>query len=193
MKFGYARISTFEGKQCFDRQRNALVEAGVDERNIFYDEMSGSKEHRPALDKMLATLKAGDSVTVLEFSRLSRSMRQLLDLCDWFQENDIDLISLHENIDTTTPEGKLFFRISACFADYERQLTVQRVNEGLQSAKARGAKLGHPRADAKAVDTAMTLYQSTNLTSNEICDRTGISRATLYRYAKERGITREAK
>lgn len=193
MRYGYARISTYEGKQEFSRQRDALVNAGVPEENIFYDEMSGSVEHRPSLDKMLSTLKADDSVTVLEFSRLSRSLTQLLDLSKRFNEQGIDLISLHENIDTTTPEGRLFYSICGAFSQYERELTVQRINEGLNASRARGTKFGRPKADAKAIDTAMALYRSTNLSSVEICGRTGISRSTLYRYAKERGVEREAK
>lgn len=193
MRYGYARISTYEGKQEFARQRDALVEAGVPEANIFYDEMSGSVEHRPQLDRLLDTLQRGDSVTVLEFSRLSRSLTQLLDLSKRFNENGIDLISLHENIDTTTPEGRLFYSICGAFAQYERELTVQRINEGLQATKARGTKLGRPKADDKAIDTALTLYAETNLTANEIANRCGISRATLYRRAKERGIERKGK
>ncbi len=82
--------------QCLDRQIEALKAAGVDERNIFCDKMSGVKEHRPALDDLLSRLREGDSVTVLSFDRLARSTKQLLSISEQLETMGVDLISLKE-------------------------------------------------------------------------------------------------
>lgn len=186
MRFGYARVSTRE--QNLDRQLDQLNAAGVD--RIFSDKISGAKESRPELDKMLGMLREGDTVVVCSYDRLARSTKQLFDLAERFGADGIGLVSLKEGTDTTTPQGRLFFTICAAMAQFERELIKERQAEGIAAAKARGRKFGRPATDPEKMDTALRLYQDGGLSVTAICERTGVSRAPLYRAIKEQSITR---
>lgn len=187
VKFGYCRVSTRE--QNLDRQVEALLEQGVERGNIFTDKVSGVKESRPGLDDMLSRLREGDTVVVLSFDRLARSVKQLLEYVERFKEMGVDLVSVHEKIDTSTPQGKLFFTISAAFAEFEREILKQRQAEGIAVAKEQGRIKGRPKANNDKVEQAVTLYQSGNYSVSKIVDMVGISRNTLYRALNERGLT----
>ena len=177
MKFGYARVSTND--QSLERQIKALKDAGIDEQNIFSDKISGAKESRPGLDDLLSRLRPGDSVTVLSWDRLARSLKQLVTLCDDFQALGVDFISLHEQSDTSTPQGKFFFQIMASLAEFEREIIRQRQAEGIAIAKAKGKYRGKPPVDETKLDAAMSL-----LSVREISETTGVSRSTMYREAQ---------
>ena len=188
MIFAYCRVSTAE--QNLDRQIEALIAAGVDERNIYMDKISGAKESRPELDKLLSVLREGDTLIVSSFDRLARSTRQLLDLADLFQEKGVDFVSLKESVDTSSPHGKLFFTISAAFAEFEREIIRQRQAEGIAIAKANGRMKGRPKKDESTVEAAIELYKSGTLSVPKIAETTGVSKTTLYRELKTRGIQR---
>lgn len=190
MRFGYARVSTRE--QHLDRQIVALEAAGVDPANIYQDKESGAKASRPALDELLKVLREGDTLVIMSFDRLARSTRQLLELSERFDRQGVNLVSLHENIDTTTPQGKLFFTISAAFAEFERELIKERQREGIETAKAKGVKFGRPETDPEDMDAAIRMYRAGGVSVAEICKRTGVSRAALYRKLKADGISRAA-
>ena len=187
MKFGYCRVSSTD--QNLNRQIDALRERGIDDANIFSDKISGVKEHRPALDDLLSRLREGDSVTVLSFDRLARSTKQLLALSERLNAMGVDLISIKENIDTTSPQGKLIFSILASIAEFQRSIIKEAQREGIESAKKRGKMTGRPRVKKETLDIAITLYL--NGTSVREIERTvSISRGTLYKELKRRGITR---
>lgn len=188
MKFGYARVSTIE--QNLERQIEALRGQGIEDSNIFTDKMSGAKEHRPALDDLLSRLREGDVLVVMSFDRLARSMKQLFDLNEELHERGVSLVSLHENIDTTTPQGKLFFTISAAFAEFERELIRERQAEGIAIAKREGRMTGRPKADEDKVNAALELFAAGKMSVPKISEATGVSKATIYRRAKERGVCR---
>lgn len=181
MIIGYARVSTEQ--QNLDRQIDALNQYGVDE--LFTEKMTGTKKDRPELDKVRLKARAGDTVVVESLSRLGRSTKDLLNLVDEFDKKDIQLVSLKESVDTKTPTGKLLLTVLSAICQFERDLTVQRTNEGLQAARARGRKGGRPKADAKAVDKAVKLYQAQTHSIAEICAITKVSQATLYRRLAE--------
>ena len=189
MKFAYARVSSAE--QRLDRQIDALVAQGIEEKNIFTDKVSGVKENREGLNNLISRLRAGDSVTILSFDRLARSTKQLLDYCELFREMEVDLISLHENIDSSSPQGYLFFTISAAFAEFQRTIQKQAQAEGYAAAKARGKKMGRPRGNADNLEAAITLYIAGKHSISEIEKTTNVSRSSLYREIKERGIKRD--
>jgi DNA invertase Pin-like site-specific DNA recombinase len=109
--------------------------------------ISGSKEHRPALDRLLAGCRkrSVDAVVVYRYDRFARSLRQLVNALEEFRALGIEFISLHEGVDTSTPNGRLVFGIFASIAEFERELIRDRVKSGLASAKARGKHLGRPR------------------------------------------------
>lgn len=186
MRFGYARVSTKE--QNLDRQLDQLEAAGVD--RIFSDKISGAKESRPELDKMLSTLREGDTVIVCSYDRLARSSKQLFDLAERFNNSGVALVSLKEGTDTSTPQGRFFFAMCAAMAQFERELIKERQAEGIAAAKARGRKFGRPATDASKMEKAIKLYKDSNLSVKEICEHTGVSRAPLYRELKERNIRR---
>lgn len=186
MRFGYARVSTKE--QNLDRQLDQLNAVGVD--RIYSDKISGAKESRPELDKLLATLREGDTVIVCSYDRLARSSKQLFDLAERFSAEGIALVSLKEGTDTSTPQGRFFFAMCAAMAQFERELIKERQAEGIAAAKARGRKFGRPATDSDKMDTAIRLYQDGGLSVKEICERTGVSRAPLYRALSKQGISR---
>ena len=119
---------------------------------------------------------------VESWSRLGRSTKDLIDLVNYFQEKGVNVVSLKENFDTTTPQGKLMMTVFQAFAEFERDLIVQRVNEGLKAARARGRKGGRPRVNQQKLDQAIRLYNSREYSLKEIQEMTGISTPTLYRY-----------
>jgi len=108
--------------------------------------ISGAKEHRPALDRLLEDCRRRrlDAVVVYRYDRFARSLRQLVNALEEFRALGIDFVSLHEGVDTSTPNGRLVFGIFASIAEFERELIRDRVRSGLAAAKARGKRLGRP-------------------------------------------------
>ncbi|MCA3470370.1 MAG: recombinase family protein [Rhodobacter sp.] len=142
MLIGYARISTDD--QNLDAQLDALNVAGAG--RIFADRISGSKRQRPELDRMLDQLRDGDVVMVTKYDRLARSLRDLLDLVQSIRDRGAGFRSLAEDIDTTTPAGRLVFHVFASIAQFERERISERTREGLDAARRRGRVGGRPPA-----------------------------------------------
>jgi DNA invertase Pin-like site-specific DNA recombinase len=109
--------------------------------------MSGAREKRPSLDRLLADCRrrAVDAVIVYRYDRFARSLRQLVNALEEFRSLGIDFISLHEGVDTSTPNGRLVFGIFASIAEFERELIRDRVKSGIAAARASGNRLGRPR------------------------------------------------
>lgn len=183
LKFGYARVS--RNTQETFRQIDILNNYGVDE--IFTEKITGTKANRPELLKLKNKLRAGDVVVIESLSRLGRSTKDLLNLIEEWNMQEVELISLKENIDTTTPTGKLLTTVLSAICQFERDIIVQRTNEGLQAARARGRKGGRPKANIKQVEKAIKLYYAQVHSIKEITAITGISQATLYRALKNNG------
>jgi DNA invertase Pin-like site-specific DNA recombinase len=142
MIIGYARVSTDE--QSLDSQTDALSVAGAEK--IFADRISGSRRARPELDKMLEQLRDGDVVTVAKYDRLARSLKDLLEIVEAIRARGAGFRSLAEDIDTTTPAGRLVFHVFASIAQFERERISERTKEGLASARKRGRIGGRPPA-----------------------------------------------
>ena len=181
MIYGYARVSTLE--QNLDRQKDALREYGVDK--IYCEKISGAKKSRLELNRMLAILESGDSVVIESLSRLGRSVKNLSELMEMFNEKGIRLISLKESIDTTSATGRLLFTIISSLAAFERETLIERTNEGLAAARARGKLGGRPKTDAKAIKKAVALYRTGQYSVTDVTELVGISKSTLYRALKE--------
>ena len=180
MIYGYARVSTAD--QNLDRQKDALSKYGID--RLYCEKMSGTKKNRPELDAMLNELRDGDTVVVESLSRLGRSVKNLAELIEQFNEKNIRLVSLKETIDTTSSTGKLLFTILASLCQFERDVLAERTSEGLAAARARGRVGGRPKSDSNALKKAIALYNTKQYTINEITNLTGISKSTLYRAIK---------
>lgn len=146
MLIGYARISTED--QNLDAQLDALNEAGAG--RIFADKISGSKRQRPELDRLLDQLRDGDVVIVTKYDRLARSLRDLLDIVQAINDRGAGFRSLAEDIDTTTPAGRLVFHVFASIAQFERERISERTREGLDAARRRGRVGGRPPALSSA-------------------------------------------
>ena len=142
MIIGYARVSTDD--QNLDSQKDALSAAGAEK--VFADRISGSRRTRPELDRMLEQLRDGDVVTVTKYDRLARSLKDLLEIVEAIRERGAGFRSLAEDIDTTTPAGRLVFHVFASIAQFERERISERTKEGLASARKRGRIGGRPPA-----------------------------------------------
>src|SRR4051812_31958867 len=156
MDIGYARVST--GEQTLDLQLDALQAAGCGK--VYRETASGAKAGRPILEEVLTYLRKGDTLVVWRLDRLGRSLRHLIETVAALAERGIGFKSLTEQIDTTTPGGKLIFPVFGALAEFERDLIRERTHAGLAAARARGRLGGRPRklADAKQLDLARTLY-----------------------------------
>jgi len=151
MKIGYARVSRFD--QNLDLQTDALNAAGVEQ--IFTDKVSGGKNVRTGLKQMFEVARSGDQIIVWRLDRLGRSLKDLIEIAAKLADRNIELVSLNESIDTTTPNGRLFFHIFGAMAEWERAWIIERTTAGLDSARARGIYGGRPPAlDADGVRTA---------------------------------------
>lgn len=142
MIIGYARVSTED--QNLDGQLDALKAAGAE--RIFADKITGTVRSRPELDRLLDQLRQGDVITVTKYDRLARSLRDLLDIVDTIQAHGAGFRSLAEDIDTTTPAGRLVFHVFASIAQFERERISERTKEGLEAARKRGRVGGRPPA-----------------------------------------------
>ena len=182
MIIGYARVSTQE--QNLNRQLDNLKARGCE--RIYQEKMTGTKADRPELGKMLDTLREGDTLVVDSFSRLSRSTKDLLGIVERLNATGVNLISLKEQLDTTTSTGKMMLTMLSALSQFERDVIAERTVDGLKAARARGRKGGRPKAGSeKAKAQAMALYQANAMSNKEIADTVKVSTATLSRWIKE--------
>lgn len=175
---GYARVSTAD--QVIDLQESALFEAGCE--RIFADHgVSGAKASRPALDRCLEFLRRDDVLVVWKLDRLGRSITHLIELTRDLDDRGVQLKSLTEGFDTTTPAGRLLFHVLAALAEMERALTIERVSAGLAAARAAGRTGGRPRSvtpDKLAVARTM---RADGRSIPDIAKTIGVSTSALYR------------
>lgn len=189
---GYARVSTLEGAQVLDRQRDALAAAGC--ARVFEDRAPGVAADRPGLAACLDFLRAGDVLVVLDLDRLGRLAGELIALIDALAARGVGFRALNAPMDTTTPAGRAFLQIQAAFAEMERNLIRQRVAEGLAAARARGRKGGRPRVmTAEKLRYAMHLMSDRARPIPAICAELGGMRpSTLYHYLHADGTLKAA-
>ncbi|WP_234733250.1 recombinase family protein [Tellurirhabdus bombi] len=181
MLIGYARVSTTD--QNPELQLDALKAAGCE--RIFIDKSSGTKAERPELSKLKEQLRRGDVMVVWRLDRLGRSLQHLISWIDFLQIEGVEFRSLTEMLDTSTPTGKLVFHVTGAFAEFERNIIVERTNAGLKAARARGRKGGRRyKVDEKKRAMAVQLYHE-GKSVKEICDLLGILKQTLYTYVNK--------
>lgn len=180
----YARVSTHNGQNP-EMQLNELraycKRRGWEVAGEFVDKgISGAKEHRPALDRMLSLCRKRsiDAVVVYRYDRFARSLRQLVNALEEFRALGVDFVSLHEGVDTSTPNGRLVFGIFASIAEFERELIRDRVRSGLAAARSKGKRLGRPRV---AVDIAKISHlRSEGASWPRVARELGVSVGTAY-------------
>lgn len=186
MKVGYARVSTTD--QHLERQLDSLQ--AQDCERIYKEKMTGTKANRPELEKMLGTLRAGDTLVIESFSRLSRSTKDLLEIVEKLTGMGVNLISIKEQLDTTTPTGKMMLTMLAALSQFERDIIVERTRDGLKAARARGRMGGRkPVGTDEVKQKALAMYDANSLTNGEIAKASGVSTATLSRWIAARKRT----
>ena len=183
MIIGYIRVS--RDKQTTLLQEDALKKEQCEQ--VFTDKMSGKRFDRPRFLAMLAMARQGDVIVIWRLDRLGRSLKELIETVTMLRDRGIELRSIKENIDTTTPTGKLMFHIVGAMAEFERDIISERTLAGLEAARARGRKGGRPKAvdimDPKKIARAKELYALKQNTIAEIMQMTGFkSKPTFYKY-----------
>lgn len=182
MKIGYARASTLD--QNLDLQLDALSQVGCE--NIYQEKISSVKDNRPELENCLKALRQGDVLYIWRLDRFGRSLKELISLVTQIQDMGCELVSLKENIDTSTPTGKLTFHLFASLAEFERELIKERTQAGLVAARARGKNGGRPyKLNESEKKMVRKLMSDRNTSVIEIAKKFGISRATVYNILKE--------
>ena len=180
MKIGYARVST--GLQNLNLQEYQLNQYGCEK--IFSDHISGSKSKRPGLDKAIEFARAGDTIVVWRLDRLGRNMEDLITLVNELNNRGVSFHSLEENItmDKSSSTGQLLFHLFAAFAEFERNLILERSSAGRIAARARGRYGGRPeKLNNKDLKLLKTLYDN-GTPIKTIAEQWQVSRTTIYRY-----------
>ncbi|NLU84935.1 recombinase family protein [Rhodococcus sp. HNM0569] len=177
-KLGYCRVST--GLQNTDLQLDALTAAGC--WRVFTDHASGAKEDRPELQKLFAYLRPGDTLVVWRLDRLGRSLLHLIKLVNELESRGVQLESVNDRIETSTPGGKLIFHIFAAIAEFERNLIRERTAAGLTAARERGRIGGRPRAVDAAKGNYIRYLYGQGMTKKRIAEEIGVSTKTITRY-----------
>jgi DNA invertase Pin-like site-specific DNA recombinase len=176
-RIGYGRVSTSD--QNSTSQQDALQAAKADK--IFIDTFTGTKASRPELDKLRAQLRRGDTLLITRLDRLGRSAKDLLTIVSELETLGVQLQVLEQKIDTSTPEGKLFFTMVAAFAEFERGIMQSRTMDGLAAARARGRVGGRkPKMSPKHIEEAKKMYVEGKAVV-DIASLLGVSRPTIYR------------
>jgi DNA invertase Pin-like site-specific DNA recombinase len=183
MQIGYARVSTDD--QTLDLQLDALRWYGCEE--IYQEQASGKNASRQELENCLKALRTGDTLAVWRLDRLGRNLADLVRIVNDLEKRRVDFVSLTEQINTSTPSGKLVFHLFASLAEFERNLIRERTLAGLKSAKARGRNGGRPKKIApKDLPMVQALMADKKTKVQDVADRFGVSRTTLYRAKKKK-------
>ena len=186
MLIGYARIST--DTQVLDQQIDALIKYGVDERNIYKEQISTRVKHRIELEKALKFLKKNDTFVVCKLDRLGRSVQHLIHMMDYFMKHKINFISLTEKIDTSTAVGKMIFHMISSFAEFERDIISERTKEALLAARKRGKSLGRPFILNVEQKEAIDRYLMEGMPKLAVARLINVKSTTpIYNYLKRKG------
>jgi DNA invertase Pin-like site-specific DNA recombinase len=178
-KFGYSRVSTSD--QDWALQLEALTKAGVDVRDIFREKASGAKRDRIELRRMLDQLREGDQATVYRLDRLARSQLHLLQIIEEIETRGAKLVSVMDNLDTTTATGKLMVGVLAVLSEFERNLLLERSAAGRAIARQRQVRFGRPpKITPSLIRQVMLAHDDPNTTVPETCRVLGISKSSYY-------------
>jgi DNA invertase Pin-like site-specific DNA recombinase len=181
MKIGYARVST--NGQNLDTQEEKLKAFGCE--RIYLEKQSGkSSDNRPELKEALKFAREGDVFVVTRLDRLARSLLDLVKMTESFEKQNIGFVVLDQQIDTTTPTGRLMFHVLSAIGEFERELINERVKEGIEKAKAKGVRFG--RKNKLTPEAILEFKREFNnppegATKTDIAKKYGLSRASGYR------------
>ena len=182
----YIRVSTIEQNEA--RQLEALKKYNAEK--TFLEKVSGKDTNRPQLQAMLDFVREGDTVVVHEFSRLARNTKDLLNIAETLNNKGVQLISNKENLDTSTPTGKLMLTMLGAIAEFERQQILERQREGIAIAVREGRYKGR---QVKAIDEELFAkyyaeYKLRKINKVQLAEKLNISRPTLDKLLKDKGM-----
>ena len=176
-KVGYGRVSSIG--QSLDVQESKLNEYGCDQ--LFLDKHSGTTADRPKLKEIRNYVRRGDSLVITKLDRLARSTYHLTQIAEELKQKDVDLVVLDQNIDTSTPTGKLLFNMLASIAEFETEIRRERQMEGIAKAKEKGIQFGRkPKLQNQDIDQ-MRKEREKGVKISELMDKYSISKASVYR------------
>lgn len=182
MNIAYIRVSSIE--QHSERQEDAIAKCNIDK--WFSEKVSAKDTNRKELQNLLDFAREGDTIYVLDFSRLARSTKDLLDIVERLQSKGVNLVSLKEQIDTATPQGKLMLTMLGAIAEFERTNMLERQREGIAIAKARGAYKGRKRIGyPDNWEEIYSQYKSRELTGTKAIELLGLTRNVFYNLKRE--------
>lgn len=186
MKVAYVRVSTIEQNEA--RQVEALEKKGIDKWYI--EKVSGKDTNRPKLQEMLEYVREGDTIYIHDFSRLARSTKDLLEIIEKLNNKKVHLISNKENLDTSTPTGKLMLTMIGAINEFERQNLLERQREGIAIAKEQGKFKG---GQVKKISDEIFIkyyeeYKQRIISKSQLAKSLEISRPTLDKLLKDKGL-----
>ena len=188
MKYGYARVSTRQ--QDLEGQLRQLEEERCD--RVYFEKITGTKSDRPEFQKLLQEIETGDTLVVTKLDRFARSTQDALNTIKLLFEKGVRINVLNLGIIENTSTGRLIFTIFSAFADFERDLIVERTQEGKELAKQKpGFREGRPKKfNQQQINLAMNLLN--NHSYKEVEKMTGISKSTLTRNKRKMQLSTEA-
>ena len=187
MNIAYVRVSTIEQNE--ERQLVALKEHKIEK--WFIEKVSGKNTtDRKELQNMLDYVRENDVVYIMDFSRLARNTKDLLDIVELLEKKNVSLVSLKENIDSSTPTGKLLLTMIGAIAEFERQNLLERQREGIAIAKEQGKYKGRKEIeiDEDVFDSLLKDYKQRKINKVEMAKKLNISRPTLDKLLKEKEV-----
>ena len=185
MRVAYVRVSTVDQNEA--RQIEALKKHGIE--RWYIEKISGKDKNRPKLQEMLDYVREGDTVYIHDFSRLARNVRDLLEIVELLNKKNVHLVSNKENIDTSTPAGRLMLTMIGAIAEFERQNLLERQREGIAIAKRAGKYTGGhvKRIQKDELEKYYEKYKCREITKSGMAQALHVSRPTLDRILKEAG------
>jgi len=181
-KVGYIRVSSADQNE--ERQFDTMK--GLDLYKIYMEKISAKDTNRPMLKQMLEYVRNGDTIYISDFSRLARSTKDLLEITSQLENRKVKLISIKENLDTSTTTGKLMLTMIGAVNEFERNNLLDRQREGIAIAKQKGLYKGRKSIDRPPNwEEIYSLYATRRITGNEAIRHTGLKRNTFYRFVNE--------
>lgn len=183
MRYGYIRVSSEE--QNLARQQEAMEKEGIASEKVYCEKKSGKDMEREELQQLLKVVNMGDSITITDITRLGRSIRDIVNLVYDLDKKGITIISIKDNINTSTEIGKVFIMITGIFAEMELNAIKERQRQGIEAAKKAGRFTGRPRIKMDNFEQVYQQFFNNQISLDQALKLLECSRATFYRRVQQ--------